>query len=376
MNVLLIDNYAGSQQESMNRFAELMRQGLEASGHNVRAVRPPVVLGRLYRHQTGFGKWIGYLDRFVLYLPLLRRQVPWADVIHVCDQANAVYVPSFGYKPNVVTCHDVLAIRAALGEIPEAPTGFTGRMYQRWILRNLRKAQAVVCVSKQTQTELQRVVGHDSVTVVPSALNFPYRPMPAPEATLHLQTVGLGSDSQFFLHVGGEEWYKNRRGALQIFAALVKRPQFKSYRFVMVGRPLEPQTRQLVNSLGLQNRAGTLVDVSNELLRALYSTSQGLLFPSLYEGFGWPILEAQACGCLVVTTNRDPMAEVSGRCAILIDPSDPEKAAEQIDTSWDGRAQLMKAGLENVQRYNVRAMMDGYVAVYSDVIARQAKGGL
>lgn len=96
MKILLIGNYENLRQQSMQRFAEMLRAGLTAAGHEVRLVRPPVWLGRLRRGETGLGKWIGYIDRFLLYPPLLRRQIRWADVVHICDQANAVYVQRRG----------------------------------------------------------------------------------------------------------------------------------------------------------------------------------------------------------------------------------------------------------------------------------------
>ena len=73
-----------------------------------------------------------------------------------------------------------------------------------------------------------------------------------------------------------------------------------------------------------------LVSVQNEDLRALYSTATALLFPSFQEGFGWPIIEAQACGCPVITSNRTPMTEVGENAAIYINPDSPEEAAREI----------------------------------------------
>jgi len=85
-----------------------------------------------------------------------------------------------------------------------------------------------------------------------------------------------------------------------------------------------------------------------------------LLFPSLYEGFGWPIVEAQSCGCMVVTSNREPMQEVAGGAAILVDPEQPEEAAAGIAAGWPRRDALRAAGLLNVQRFGRQEIMGGY----------------
>ena len=370
MKILLLGNYVNNRQESMQRFAELMREGLTVAGHEVRLVRPPLVFGRLRRSETGLGKWLGYADRFVLYPAILRRQLRWADVVHICDQANAVYIPYLLGKPHVLTCHDMLAIRAAFGEIAESPTGWTGRIYQRWILSNLRKAQAVACVSRQTEEELQRLAGLSGkrVTIVPNALNYPYHPMEKDEARAHLNNLGIVGPSPFFLHVGGNQWYKNRIGVLRIFAELVKHPGYEAHRLVMAGKPWTAEMRQLTHDLGLREHVVELVEVSNEDLCALYSTAEALLFPSLAEGFGWPIIEAQACGCAVITTSRAPMTEVSGGAAVFIDPAQPEQSAAAIASMWPRRDELVQAGSLNARRYELSNMIDGYLGAYTSVI--------
>lgn len=369
LKILLLGNYDNLRQQSMQRFADMLRERLAAAGHEVRLVRPPVWLGRLRRGETGLAKWIGYLDRFVLYPPLLRRQIRWADVVHICDHANAVYRPQLGNKPHVVTCHDLLAIRAALGEIADSPTGWSGRIYQRWILRSLSQARSIACVSHQTAEELRRIadIPEAHITVVHNALNYPYHPMPAAEADAHLHAMDLDPLQPFFVHVGGNQWYKNRLGVLRLFAELIKQPAFPQHRLVMAGKPWTGAMRALAADLKLTHRVDERVEVSNEQLRALYSRAEALLFPSLAEGFGWPIAEAQACGCPVVTTNRPPMTEVGGEAAIYIDPEDPAEAAQRIAQALVDQPHWCEAGRENAQRFATRTMVEGYLQRYAAV---------
>lgn len=370
MKILLLGNYENNRQQSMERFAEMMREGLTVAGHEVRLARPSVVFGRLHHAESGLGKWIGYIDRFLLYPLRLRRQACWADIVHICDQTNAVYIPHLGGKPHVLTCHDMLAIRAAFGEIAESPTGWTGRIYQRWILRNLRKAQLVVCVSRQTGEDLQRLAGLSGgrTIIVPNALNYPYCPMAAKESGPQLSELGLLPGRPFFFHVGNNSWYKNRLGVLRIFAEVVKRPGFELHSLVMAGKPWTAEMRQLVHDLGLQERAVELVNVSNEALRALYSAAEALLFPSLAEGFGWPIIEAQACGCPVVTTDLAPMTVVGGAGAVYIAPGDVAGSAGTIASALGNRGALIQLGLRNAERFSSGQMINSYIDAYRTVL--------
>jgi hypothetical protein len=252
MNILLIGNYPLGEQRSMHCFADLLRRMLEETGHRVTLVRPTPILG--YGSATaGLGKWLGYIDRFLLFRPTLGRCAAAADLVHICDQANAVYVSLLEDRPHIVTCHDTLAIRSALNEIEENPTRWSGRVYQRRILGGLRRAQHVACVSERTRMELSRLggVARERLSVVPNALHYPYRPMARGEASERIRRWGIPDDRRYFLHVGCNAWYKNRPGVVRIFAKLAAASRFARHDLVMVGEPWPAALRRLVQDSGL-----------------------------------------------------------------------------------------------------------------------------
>ncbi len=109
---------------------------------------------------------------------------------------------------------------------------------------------------------------------------------------------------------------------------------------------------------------------SNEDLRALYSLAEALLFPSLAEGFGWPIAEALACGCRVLTSNRAPMTEVGGEAAVYADPDDEAGAAvrlrDLLGEPPEARRARVEAGLHQATLFSTRAMIDAYERIYHE----------
>ena len=141
----------------------------------------------------------------------------------------------------------------------------------------------------------------------------------------------------------------------------------------MAGKPWTDEMSVLYAELELDGRVDERIDVSNEHLRALYSRAKSLLFPSLAEGFGWPIAEAQACGCPVVTTGRPPMTEVGGDAAIYIDPAGPTGTAAAIADGLALRVALVQAALENAQRFSIRAMVEGYLQCYAAIAGGGAR---
>jgi glycosyltransferase involved in cell wall biosynthesis len=187
-----------------------------------------------------------------------------------------------------------------------------------------------------------------------------------------LHSVGLDDGEPYFFQIGGNHWYKNRGAAVAIFAELRKLPQYAGAKLVMAGDPMHAALRAIVEKYGVADavmEAGTL---SNESLEALYSCALAMLFPSLEEGFGWPIVEAQACGCPVVIMDRPPMNEIAGSAAILIDPTKPECAARTIADALSDTARLRADGLRNAAAYSVERMLELCEVLYREVISMKS----
>lgn len=375
MKVLLIGNYASDRQESMLRFGDLLQRELESRGHVVTLLQPQERLGAITLFGSGMRKWFGYIDKFLLFPHSLRRMKKEFEVVHICDHSNSMYVKHLKDRPHVVTCHDVLAIKSAAGEVPENPTGFTGRIFQKLILSGIKRAQSLVCDSEATREDLARISGRDpsTIEVVYISLNYPYTPMPVEEARAQLRGLGLQISQPYFVHVGGTAWYKNKLGLLKIYALLRQYPEFQQHRLLLLGKPLSPSLLDFVREAGLEPFVDKKSNVSNEDLRAAYSLSEGLIFPSLQEGFGWPVLEAQASGCCVFATNRKPMTEVGGDAAVYFDPADLPEAARIIKDALQDKEAMRQRGLANARRFSTERMIEQYVAEYSLSIQRHEK---
>ena len=370
MRILLVGNFKPDAQQSMQRYAGWLTQALRERGHSVTLAAPAPFFARLFRHPAP-GKYLGYIDKFLLFPPRLRRMARSADLVHVLDHSNSMYLSLLGRRPHLITCHDMLAVRAARGEFPSQRIGWSGRLLQRWILRGMRQAHNILCVSHKTEEDLQALIGPITapMRVVPNPLNWRYRP-DAPMPVPLLESIGLAPGERYFLHVGGNQFYKNRPGVLQIFARALALPEFAGIRLVMAGKPFYPGLRDLVGKLNLSAQVIEAVNVSNEELQALYSNALFLMFPSLEEGFGWPLVEAQACGCPVITSNRQPMMEIAGEGAIFIDPEDAEGAAHRIAEGFGRREELRRAGFANVARFDQDAVLDQYLDFYREITAK------
>ena len=367
--VLLIGNHPADQQQSMQRFALMMLNGLNAAGVPAELILPRSFLGRIRFAGQFVGKWLGYIDKFVFFPRQLQRKLSSGiDLVHICDHSNAMYAAHVHNLPVVVTCHDLLAVRGALGEVADCPASPTGRYLQRWIVSGLRKASAIVCASSATLRDAERIItqtnGRPQFVVIQHGQNYPYQKQPPQIARTHLSRIPQIDPSRpFVLQVGSNSRMKNREGGLRIFA-LTKNDW--PGQMVFAGQKLTPSLRSLGRDLGVAERVIEVEDPSNELLEALYSSALVLLHPSRFEGFGWPIIEAQACACPVICSDREPMSDIGGDAALTGDVADEAAMARAILrlTDPNERAEWSEKSLHNAERFQVTKMIALYVALY------------
>jgi len=371
--VLLIGNYPLDRQQSMQRFTTMMLQGLTAAGVPAEVAIPAPVLGKFLGVENFVGKWFAYIDKFVLFPRTLRAQIAHRPaIVHICDHSNAMYATGAGRVPTVVTCHDLIAVRSALGEELHCPVSFTGRLLQRWILRSLKRADAVVCVSNATRDDAEQLVSQrgpsPKLEVISNGLNYPYHQLSEPDAMARVKNIS-GFGLPFVLHVGSNLPRKNRDGVLRIFAHTKDK---WNGRLVLAGDALATDQRELAKRLDVADRIVEVGNAPDQLLEALYSLANALLFPSFSEGFGWPIIEAQACGCPVVCSNIPPMPETAGDAGLFHDPTDESGFAADLLRLNDlaERRRWSEKSLANTERFSTAKMIARYVQVYQKLGAR------
>ena len=355
----------------MQRFSALMLQGLTEAGIAAELIRPAALLGNFTLAGQFIAKWLGYIDKFILFR--LRFRTALANkttVIHICDHSNAFYAGWQRRVPVVVTCHDMLAVRGALGEDTDCPASFTGRILQKWILNGLRCAKLVACISRATANDVERLVvraGQPRVEIVPMGLNYPYQKVPPNVARERLASiVGMAIDLPFALHVGSNQPRKNRDGVIRIFARSKDR---WNGRLVFAGDRLNSDLMGLAQNLGVADRITQLHNPASSVLETLYNCAVALIYPSRFEGFGWPIIEAQACGCPVICGDSGPLPEAAGEAGLLHNVTDEDGFASDLLrlTNPEERAAWSEKSLLNAARFSTEKMIQQYIKIYRDL---------
>jgi glycosyltransferase involved in cell wall biosynthesis len=371
--------------QSMPRFANMLESAYRARGIEVHKWTPRAIF-RYWIQDVMAGRWLGYIDQYVLFPLWVRRQLKHtpADTLFVfCDQALGPWVPLVAHRPHVVHAHDLLALRSALGDIRENPTSLTGRIYQRFIRRGARRSRHFISISRKTRDDLHRFMDVNPAVseVVYNGLNYPYSRLPADVAQQTLTAAGLPVEPRgMLLHVGGGQWYKNLPGVIALYARYAA-SHSEPLPLWCIGPPPGGKVADALRALAPAGRVLFFQDIASSTLQAAYSHARALLFPSLEEGFGWPLIEAAACGCPVLTTDRPPMSEIAGPGAVCVPRLRPDQDLQSWAMEAAGMLDLLLRRPEAernadaqqmaqwVERFDSIRTIDQYLEIYRRIVA-------
>lgn len=286
------------------------------------------------------------------------------DLLHV----PIYYLPPGAPQASVLTIYDVRHARFPR-TYPSARLAFL-RLTVPW---SLRRARHVIAISHFTKRELVEVFGlpPEKVSVTPLAARPSFRPV-RDESTFVRVRAAYRLPAHFILCVGTLEPRKNLVRATEALRLL--RDRSLPHHLVLAGVPYfrEGPLHEAVARLGLADRVHILGYVADEDLPALYALADCFLYPSLYEGFGIPVLEAMGCGTPVVASGGSSIPEVAGPAALFFDPTDVQAMASAMARVLEDGAEaarLREAGFAQAAQFTWERTARQTVEVYRRVLA-------
>jgi glycosyltransferase involved in cell wall biosynthesis len=272
------------------------------------------------------------------------------EVSHVPYWGSAL-IPSM---PTVVTVHDVIPLL-----FPEYASSLPARAYVRLVSASARRATSVITDSQASAHDIERLLGirRERIHTIHLSADPRFRPA-APEEIAGLR-ARLELPADFVLYLGGFDIRKRVSTLVRAFASVA--PDFPDVSLVIAGRlpdtdtRFAPDPRVTVREAGLVDRVRFLGRVEEADKPALYSAAMLMVFPSAYEGFGLPPLEAMACGCPVIVSNASSLPEVAGDAALVVDTSTKDALASEMVRllgSAGARGDLSARGLAQAARFS------------------------
>ncbi len=294
----------------------------------------------------------------------LRQHLADVDVFHTSDVLNC----ALPWAGNVTTIHDLTALL-----FPEYHTALVRKAQAAKFRFVQNQADAVIAISNSTKQDIVEHLGLDPsrVHVVYSGIDASFCSLPPAYVADSLRSLGL-TPQGYILHVGTIEPRKNLVRLMQAYHQVRQRLGRATPKLVQVGMRgwLYDDVLAQVHTLGLEDDVVFLGRLESGLLPSLYNGARVFVYPSIYEGFGLPVLEAMACGAPVVTSNTSSLPEVAGDAAIFVDPYDVAQIAgamERMLTDEDQRALSRQRGLDRCAHFTWEAAAKKTLAVYESV---------
>jgi glycosyltransferase involved in cell wall biosynthesis len=329
--------------------------------------------GSLRRHGEVIEEW-GRTPRlsWVEAGPLTRRWRGRLDRLDLYHGTN-FKMRTVGKYGGLVTIHDLW-----LDRFPQYSRKLFGQRgsFGR-AKRTAWRARKVITVSNYSAEDIVSLYGipRDRIVVIYNGVSEQFRPVDQPAAFASLrERLGLPTD-RFILFAGGADPRKNHQTLLRAWAR--RADLLKGYALVIVGDATHRfgDIYQTARTFELEDRVICPGLLSMDDLRLLYSHATVFVFPSLYEGFGMPVLEAMACGVPVITSNTTALPEVAGDAALLVNPLEVDELADAIVTvieEPDVAESLRAKGFERVKQFTWERAAQETLAVYREVCSNES----
>ena len=330
---------------------------------------------------------MGPLPENFHFLPLQNPEGTFATYLEMQRVVNAhgvdlVHVPHTFWRPLITRAPYVITVHDLLDYMYRARTnnGMLRSFHSYMTQRVMDKAARIFAVSNFTKRDVARHfnVPPAKIEVVYNALDESFQ---RGHSTLAEQAMVRGRyqvDSPFLLYAGRISPHKNVARIIEAFSALkaelAKEGAYPDLKLIIIGDEVSknPDIRRAVIRSGMQHDVRFLGYVSIDVLRIFFDMAKVFVFPSLYEGFGLPPLEAMAHGTPVVASNTSALPEVVGNAALLVNPENVfeiSRALHRMLTDQPLRERMKAAGIEQARRFSWETSVRRMVAVYEEVVA-------
>ena len=380
--LVFLRHYRSVEGYSMKSFGDELVSCFEERRYDVINLYPERILTRMIKFETLVGRLCSYCDQYILFnikLFYLSHFVYKRNTLYIIiDQALSPYLIALSGCKTIVHIHDLMALYASRGRYSSRKLAIRSIIYQRIIAYFFSWCNDFIAVSKNTAKLFSREVSKNC------KISYVYNPITRAfsnelmiiNGSKKIRSSKSVINQKYILHVG-RNWYKNREGLILLWIRYCR--SYQPIKLVLVGELSAKLKSIVVKEKDLMKEVIVFKEVTNAKLISLYQNAEALVFPSICEGFGWPIIEALICRCPVVTTNAAPMNEIAGEFSLYLDPfptsneqhirwaeDSAKKIYEFINQPNSIKQTIQKKGLIWSQKFNEYEWINKIEEIYLD----------
>jgi len=356
--------------ESMERYGWGLAAAIDQHVPEFRAINVTYDASAAAPGVRRFARLIRSYQRYVDF-PMYARNGT-ADVHHIIDHSYGHLVHLLEPRRTVATCHDLIMLKMRDGVVPGTKPSWSRLLLFQLSVSSLRRCRLLLADSHSSMRDFANYLNIDPsrFRVVYLGIDPKFRAPSVAEIGQARQSLGLSASSQeLLLNVSTGANYKNTEGSIRTLAQIVAAGR-NNVSLLRVGHSLNAAQNALAQSLGVRNRIIDLGKLPEHKIQYAYWVATALLFPSYYEGFGWPVLEAMACGTPVVASDTPTLLEVGGGIPDSLPADDAWGMARAVLRLFnDGalRAQKIEHGHKWAQEFTWERTAIQTSAVYAEV---------
>lgn len=344
-------------------------------------------------HSGHKSRGIGYYTKNLLEYLKEKKDIEITEFINPSEikDVEVIHYPWFDFYfhtlrltksyPAVVTVHDVIPLKFA----KQYPVGLKGKINFYLQKHALKRCQAIITDSLVSKEDIIKYlkIEEKKVFVIPLATDDDFRVLKDTELLLIKRKYNL--PEKFLMYTGDANWIKNLPLLIDCFSRLIKNPEFSEVKLALVGgvflKNVENINHPELESLKQLNRKIKEYKLEDKIIRpghletnelvAFYNLATVYIQPSLYEGFGLPLLQSFACGTPVISSNRGSLPEVGGKAALYFNPTDLSQELSLLGDVLRDRSlqyKLSKLGFEQVSKFSWEKTADQTITVYKGLL--------
>ncbi len=287
----------------MKRYSQLLVDAYSELGHDVKILTPKELISKSLPIPF-LRKYFVYVEKLLIFPFSLITKRGQFDIIHIADHSDGIWANYPWIKPTYITCHDLIAIKSAHGDIGEHRTKLFGRVYQLLIRRGLGLGEEILCVSKTTLVDVKKYFPTSKSSYFPNPVD------PAFYANSKYIDVKRNK-KEHFLIIGNTNWRKKRIDAIDVWCKINKNTNSQDavIPLVVIGPDLNKAEQEIIDA-ELIFYVRILNSVTEKELALYYLKAFALIQMSIYEGFCWPVVESNSLGTVCICNDISILREV------------------------------------------------------------------